>query len=98
MGPGVMISSRGQRIDVSERRPDLPLAASGGERQELVHLQGPALVANSGVALNVDWVDSVRINTSAVERRGGFGRLSGRAQPIPGATRRGAAFGRGGRA
>src|SRR4029077_9093925 len=24
---------------------------------------------NSGVALNVDWVDSVRINTSAVERR-----------------------------
>jgi len=64
-----MTSSREQRIDVSERRPDLPLAAPGGERQELVHLQGPALVANSGVALNVDWVDSVRINTSAVERR-----------------------------
>ena len=64
-----MTSSREQRIDVSERRPDLPLTAPGGERQELVHLQGPALVANSGVALNVDWVDSVRINTSAVERR-----------------------------
>ena len=177
-------------FDVSERRPDLPVVAPGGERQELVHLQGPALVANSGVTLNVDWVDSVRINTSAVERRaatlttrrtvkkdwqvawllraitcmdlttlsgddtdervrrlcakamrpvsesvkadlgieelriqvaavcvyhlfietarralegtpdprrGGFRRLSGRAQPIPGATRRGAAFGRGGR-
>lgn len=63
-----MTAPRGQRLNVSRRRPDLPVVEAGGPRQELVHL-GSALAANSGVALNVDWVDSVRINTSAVERR-----------------------------
>ena len=54
---------------MNERRPDLPVVVPRGERQELVPLEVPALVANIGVTLNVDWVDSVRINTSAVERR-----------------------------
>jgi deoxyribose-phosphate aldolase len=58
-----------QRFDVSERTADLPVVPASGERQELVRQQDSALVANSGVALNVDWVDSVRIHTSAVERR-----------------------------
>ncbi len=35
----------------------------------LAHLRGRALQANRGVPLNLDWVDDVRINTSAVERR-----------------------------
>jgi deoxyribose-phosphate aldolase len=61
--------SRVQEFDVNERRPDLPVVVPRGERQELVPLEVPALVANIGVTLNVDWVDSVRINTSAVERR-----------------------------
>ena len=50
------------RVDVSERSAALPVAPASGERQELVPLQGAALVANSGVALNVDWVDSVLVD------------------------------------
>jgi deoxyribose-phosphate aldolase len=32
-------------------------------------LQGRPLAANRGTSLNLDWVESVRVNTSAVERR-----------------------------
>src|SRR5580700_688002 len=35
----------------------------------LAHLRGRALEANRGVPLNLDWVEGVRVNTSAVERR-----------------------------
>ena len=35
----------------------------------LAHLRGRALEANRGVPLNLDWVENVRVNTSAVERR-----------------------------
>jgi deoxyribose-phosphate aldolase len=35
----------------------------------LAHLRGRALEANRGVPLNLDWVEDVRVNTSAVERR-----------------------------
>jgi deoxyribose-phosphate aldolase len=35
----------------------------------LAHLRGRALQANSGVPLNLDWVEDARVNTSAVERR-----------------------------
>jgi deoxyribose-phosphate aldolase len=35
----------------------------------LAHLGGRALQANRGIPLNLDWVESVRVNTSAVERR-----------------------------
>ena len=35
----------------------------------LAHLSGRALQPNRGVPLNLDWVEDVRVNTSAVERR-----------------------------
>jgi deoxyribose-phosphate aldolase len=35
----------------------------------LAYLRGRALEANRGVPLNLDWVEDVRVNTSAVERR-----------------------------
>src|SRR5580704_2199551 len=35
----------------------------------LAHLRNRALEANRGVPLNLDWVENVRVNTSAVERR-----------------------------
>jgi deoxyribose-phosphate aldolase len=35
----------------------------------LAHLRGRALEVNRGVPLNLDWVENVRVNTSAVERR-----------------------------
>jgi deoxyribose-phosphate aldolase len=35
----------------------------------IASLQGHALHANRGIPLNLDWVEEVRVNTSAVERR-----------------------------
>jgi deoxyribose-phosphate aldolase len=35
----------------------------------LAYLRGRALQANRGVPLNLDWVEDIRVNTSAVERR-----------------------------
>jgi deoxyribose-phosphate aldolase len=35
----------------------------------LAHLRGRPLYANRGVPLNLDWIEDVRVNTSAVERR-----------------------------
>lgn len=38
-------------------------------RAGFARLNGRSLVVNTGTPLNVDWLDSVRVNTSAVERR-----------------------------
>src|SRR6516164_8509899 len=35
----------------------------------LAHLRGKSLQSNRGIPLNLDWVEDVRVNTSAVERR-----------------------------
>jgi deoxyribose-phosphate aldolase len=64
-----MTSSTQQRLDVSERIAEQPVVAPHDRRELVTQLQGRALVANTGIPLNLDWVDSVRINTSAVERR-----------------------------
>jgi len=37
--------------------------------QPLAMLGGHPLLSNRGIALNLDWVQQVRVNTSAVERR-----------------------------
>ncbi len=42
------------------------LAANHGE---IATLSGRGLIANTGIPLNLDWVQEVRVNTSAVERR-----------------------------
>src|SRR5215472_10523782 len=58
--PHLEITDRqGNRI-VSETSPSQPIIA---------RLQGRELTANRGTSLNLDWVESVRVNTSAVERR-----------------------------
>ena len=46
-------------------------AASGGRQSEqsIATLAGHALLPNSGIPLNLEWVREVRVNTSAVERR-----------------------------
>src|SRR5246127_3472943 len=49
---------QGNRI-VSENSPGQPIAT----------LEGTPLTANRGTSLNLDWVESVRVNLSAVERR-----------------------------
>src|SRR5215831_7245430 len=58
-----------QRLDVNERMAEVPAVATTGQRGAVLQLQGRALVANTGIPLNLNWVDGVRINTSAVERR-----------------------------
>ena len=64
-----MTTSTQQRLAVSERIAEQPVVAPDDRRELVTPLQGRALVANTGIPLNLDWVDSVRINTSAVERR-----------------------------
>src|SRR5712675_243597 len=42
---------------------------SPAERVPLAFLGGRELTANRGIPLNLDWIENVRVNTSAVERR-----------------------------
>jgi len=56
-----------QQHDMSER--SAAPAAGGSAPERIVQLRGRALVANTGIPLDREWVESVRINTSAVERR-----------------------------
>src|SRR5215831_3201990 len=58
-----------QRLDVNERMAEVPAVATTTLRGAVLQLQGRALVANTGIPLDLDWVEGVRINTSAVERR-----------------------------
>ena len=44
---------------------------TGGDAGAIATLGGKALRANRGTSLNLDWVEQVRVNTSAVERRAG---------------------------
>jgi deoxyribose-phosphate aldolase len=62
-----------------EKRPRIELTDRNGRSIEMpgkIHLQNPIatlngreLAANRGTSLNLDWVESVRVNLSAVERR-----------------------------
>ena len=44
-------------------------ADDAGDAGAIASLAGKALRANRGTSLNLDWVEQVRVNTSAVERR-----------------------------
>jgi deoxyribose-phosphate aldolase len=56
----------GSAHSLHERSPEAPISPAD---TSLAHLRGRALQANRGVPLNLDWVEDVRVNTSAVERR-----------------------------
>src|SRR5579859_6007712 len=51
-------------ISAGVRRPD-----SSGEVDPLAILGGRQLLPNRGIPLNLDWLENIRVNTSAVERR-----------------------------
>jgi deoxyribose-phosphate aldolase len=51
---------------IGNRNLEAPLSTSD---TALAHLRGRALQANRGIPLSLDWVEDVRVNTSAVERR-----------------------------
>jgi deoxyribose-phosphate aldolase len=57
----------GSAVALHPPQPPSPVLAA--ERALTAEAQGPQLRGNSGVALSLEWIDSVRVNTSAVERR-----------------------------
>jgi deoxyribose-phosphate aldolase len=63
----------------SDNKPRLEITDRSGKRIEpaaantltgaIATLNGTALIPNRGTSLNLDWIENVRVNTSAVERR-----------------------------
>src|SRR5579863_1495100 len=65
-----MTGKNGGRYVVTESQHALATPAHGlHDDKSLATLSGHTLQANRGIPLNIDWVDQVRVNTSAVERR-----------------------------
>ena len=58
------------RIEITDRHGNRILdSASHPSAETIATLGGRPLAGNRGTSLNLDWVESIRINTSAVERR-----------------------------
>src|SRR6201998_3014273 len=58
------------RLEITDRHGNRIVEARGPQPQETIAvLNGRALPGNRDVSLNLDWVEDVRVNTSAVERR-----------------------------
>lgn len=55
------------RLDIVDRHGH----TLGSSSEGIAVLDGRSLQPNRGTSLNLDWVESVRVNTSAVERRAG---------------------------
>ena len=65
-----MAAKNGGRYVVSEIQNDLTAPARHSSDYKIIAtLSGHALQPNRGIGLNLDWVEEVRVNTSAVERR-----------------------------
>ena len=65
-----MPENHSPRQGLAERRSALsPSAEQPNQHTAIANLDGRPLQPNRGVPLNLDWVDAVRVNTSAVERR-----------------------------
>jgi len=56
----------GNAANIAAAAPGLHLP---GDKEALAVLAGRELQPNRGIPLNLDWVENVRVNTSAVERR-----------------------------
>jgi deoxyribose-phosphate aldolase len=52
--------------DITERMANSRVS---GEREAPATLAGRELQSNRGIPLNLDWIENIRVNTSAVERR-----------------------------
>jgi deoxyribose-phosphate aldolase len=65
-----MTAENSPRLDIVDRHGN-PLAPSSGSAASgaIAILCGKPLQPNRGTSLNLDWVEDVRVNTSAVERR-----------------------------
>jgi len=54
-------ASRDETLSVTSKPPQ--------KESSLVHQSNNSLIPNKGMALNLDWIDEIQVNTSAVERR-----------------------------
>ena len=69
------LSTKKSKMSVEDRRryevADLQYLhqSTTGPGDPIATLAGRPLVSNRGIPLNLDWVQQVRVNTSAVERR-----------------------------
>src|SRR5208283_5066948 len=57
------------RLEITDRQGHRILPAHGGSSAAIALLNGRPLAPNRGTSLNLDWLEQVRVNTSAVERR-----------------------------
>src|SRR6516164_4881829 len=64
-----METSKRPRLEITDRQGNRILSETSHSQPSIATLQGSDLTANRGTSLNLDWVESVRVNTSAVERR-----------------------------
>jgi deoxyribose-phosphate aldolase len=61
-----------RRLTVANRQPEImpeKFPPASVSEAHLATLSGQALLPNRGIPLNLDWLERVRVNTSAVERR-----------------------------
>jgi len=63
-----MSGERRPRLEITDRE-GRPILSDPGTEPPLATLQGRTLARNRGTSLNLDWVESVRVNRSAIERR-----------------------------
>src|SRR2546429_403224 len=64
-----MTSDTHQRVDVEDVAGERRMVSVTEPRALVTRPKGRVLVANAGVPLQLDWIDSIRVNTSAVECR-----------------------------
>jgi len=57
------------KLEITDRQGNQILSETHSGQPIIARLQGRVLTPNRGTSLNLDWVESVRVNTSAVERR-----------------------------
>src|SRR6201998_1668982 len=64
-----MDTQKRARLEITDRQGNRIVSENSAGQAAIATLQGTALSANRGTSLNLDWVESVRVNLSAVERR-----------------------------
>jgi deoxyribose-phosphate aldolase len=57
------------RLEITDLQGNRIVSENSSAQPSIARLQGRELTANRGTSLNLDWVEDVRVNTSAVERR-----------------------------
>ncbi|MGB8323946.1 MAG: hypothetical protein WCE52_13390, partial [Candidatus Acidiferrum sp.] len=65
-----MSSDKEHRLEITDRTQHRTATSSTNSASHVIAtLHGKKLIPNRGTSLNLDWIENVRVNTSAVERR-----------------------------